>query len=110
MSPSGGSTLTTSAPRSASMRAANGPARTRERSSTRSDASGKSIALAAGGRFARSPARSDRGRRRVALVVGVNVDLRELDLAGQHGALPLLVLGLARVELRHHLVSEQLEA
>ena len=41
---------------------------------------------------------------------GLGVELLELDLAGQHRLLPRLVLGLVVVELRHHLVGEQLEA
>jgi len=38
--------------------------------------------------------------------VGRGIDLLEFDVSGQHRLLPLLVLGLPRVELGHHLASE----
>ena len=42
-------------------------------------------------------------------VVGLGVDLLELELAGEDPPLPLVVLRLHRVELGHHLGGEQLE-
>ncbi len=52
------------------------------------------------------------GRRRLVRrhVVRLRVDLVELDRARQHAALPLLVLALALVEVRHDLGREHLEA
>jgi hypothetical protein len=44
-----------------------------------------------------------------AEVVRLGVDLLEHELTGQHPFLPRLVLGLARMELWHHLAREQLE-
>src|SRR5215470_16104749 len=112
MSPSGGSTFTTSAPMSASMRPANGPASTRERSRTRSDASGASTLRSGLGRrlFCRPIAAWGlRGRRRTERVRR-DVYLLELHVAGQHRLLPGLMLGLASMELGHHLARKQLEA
>src|SRR5678816_108411 len=42
--------------------------------------------------------------------VGLRVEPLERDAPGEHVGLPPLVLGLPRVELRHHLAREQLEA
>src|SRR5271157_113065 len=113
MSPSGDSTLTTSAPRSASMRAAKGPANTRERSRTRSAERGDStLRLGAGRRSSAPPffaGRKRRSRRRAEGVL-LRVHLLNLDIARQDRTFPRLVLGLARMELRHHLASKELKA
>src|SRR5271157_4340663 len=113
MSPSGDSTLTTSAPRSASMRAAKGPASTRERSSTRSAERGASTLRLGAGRRSSAPRlitgwKRWSGRRAEGMML--HVHLLDLDLTGQDRTFPGLVLGLARVELRHHLPSKELEA
>src|SRR5215469_16397 len=112
MSPSGGSTFTTSAPRSASMRAAKGPANTRERSRTRSVERGASTLLLDAGRCSSAPGLvvgRDAGSRRSAEGVCLQVHLLELNLAGQDRAFPGLVLRLSRVKLRHHLSGKEFE-